>query len=610
MQTPTFPELVTKYHLKVSPPPPPPPPPPPSPAMLSLSSIRSCYSHLAALAIEPPPSSASSAVPSSMPLVLPPWSSSTSSAAAAEAPTLQPRPLPSPSPIGGGGGGCGSAGELLLSRELLLSTYVVVHSEDLLFQFSAQYQHIWRNLTYCFVGNGSCERIKNRPDTIVMRNLPQNIEARKELVAYTAWWALVKNNLIHSRYALLLEYDVVVPNVAALLETLQNVCAKSPAVISLCADEYPLGYYLPFFEEVAEHLGFEKTLGYGPWFPTSNHCVSRETLGEFVEWYDVLIPRISMLIRAHLPWYQERMFQLFLRRNRHLTQAAVLGGLHHCTTLSHWNFTMALIPPPVTGKGVGVPSLGSMPFIGRPLGIPDTFDWQYYLRIHPDLGRVGLTTEYAAKSHWIACGAREERRHHPTCHTSVRRQLHKYPNKVFVETGTYMGDGLQDALNCLTFNQFISFETSYVHYRHCIERFKNYASENEEKKIKIWLGSSASLMGPAIAEIKEPITFWLDGHYSADCTFDPAHVCPLLLELDQIGRHPIKTHTILMDDRRLLQKSSNGGLDGCFDITESQVRAKILSINPLYQFRLDDGYVAGDILVAFIPPLPTIFFSA
>ncbi len=72
---------------------------------------------------------------------------------------------------------------------------------------------------------------------------------------------------------------------------------------------------------------------------------------------------------------------------------------------------------------------------------------------------------------------------------------------------------------------------------------------------------------------------------------------PVLKELQIIGNHPIKTHTLLIDDRRQV-----GTAD--FDyVTEAQIRTAILSINPAYQFSYDTGSDAAamfidDIIVA------------
>lgn len=63
----------------------------------------------------------------------------------------------------------------------------------------------------------------------------------------------------------------------------------------------------------------------------------------------------------------------------------------------------------------------------------------------------------------------------------------------------------------------------------------------------------------------------------------------------------IKTHTILVDDRRLLIKSTNEGLDGNFDITENEIGTAIMKINPEYKIKYEDSHIKDDIIVAYIP---------
>ena len=69
---------------------------------------------------------------------------------------------------------------------------------------------------------------------------------------------------------------------------------------------------------------------------------------------------------------------------------------------------------------------------------------------------------------------------------------------------------------------------------------------------------------------------------------------PILQELDQIKKHHIKSHTILIDDVRLFGTHE-------FDyVTLDQIIDKILEINPSYKISFVPGYVNNDILVAQI----------
>ena len=176
---------------------------------------------------------------------------------------------------------------------------------------------------------------------------------------------------------------------------------------------------------------------------------------------------------------------------------------------------------------------------------------------------------------------------------SSRRQFHKYKNNVLVESGTYEGEGVQDALNC-GFQNVISFEVAPGLAEKCQARFKFHHN------VKVVNDTSVN-MYDYIKDIKEPITFWLDGHWMGHPTSYKDDHCPVLQELDVIARHPIKTHTIMIDDMRLF-----GTVEGIkpdphtfvfHHVTIQQIINKAMSINPKYLVTFEDGHVPNDILV-------------
>jgi hypothetical protein len=164
----------------------------------------------------------------------------------------------------------------------------------------------------------------------------------------------------------------------------------------------------------------------------------------------------------------------------------------------------------------------------------------------------------------------------------------KYPNEYFVETGTFVGEGVQMALAC-GFQQIYSIELAEKYYLMSKQRFQAFDN------VHIIEGDSGKILGDVIAVIDKPITFWLDGHWSNGDTAKGDTYTPLMQELDMIKKHPIKTHTILIDDIRCLEHPE-------FDwLTKEDLIKKILEINPKYQIRYENGYIANDVLVAFVP---------
>lgn len=160
-------------------------------------------------------------------------------------------------------------------------------------------------------------------------------------------------------------------------------------------------------------------------------------------------------------------------------------------------------------------------------------------------------------------------------------------NRIIVETGSYMGDGILNAL-CGGAQEIHSIELSPKYYFFCKERFA------KKSNVHIHLGNSATTLFEVIQDIDEPITFWLDAQFSG---FDMAYggkMTPILDELEQIKRHHIKNHTILIDDVRQFGTWYFG------DITKEQIIEKIYEINPNYSISYSDGFVPADILVAEI----------
>lgn len=162
----------------------------------------------------------------------------------------------------------------------------------------------------------------------------------------------------------------------------------------------------------------------------------------------------------------------------------------------------------------------------------------------------------------------------------------KYPNPVFIETGSLVGDGIQHALNA-GFKTIYSIELSRKLYDICVKRF-----EDIDNVHLIW-GDSGKELGRLLTMIKEPATFWLDGHDSGGGTARGEVESPLMQELEIIKEHPIKTHTLIIDDLRCWHKEIQG-----FD-TEI-IKSKCLEINPQYSFIFENGFIENDILVAKI----------
>lgn len=165
----------------------------------------------------------------------------------------------------------------------------------------------------------------------------------------------------------------------------------------------------------------------------------------------------------------------------------------------------------------------------------------------------------------------------------------KYVTDTFVETGSLIGDGIEAALKA-GFERVYSIELSDKYYNYCINRFKG------NQRVTLIKGDSGIILFEAAKDIKNKIAFWLDGHHSCGDTALGSSWSPLMLELEQIGRLPLKNHTLIIDDMRCWDK--NNPVIG-FGLEE--IKQKILSINSSYNFYYEDGFEKNDILVAVAP---------
>ena len=164
----------------------------------------------------------------------------------------------------------------------------------------------------------------------------------------------------------------------------------------------------------------------------------------------------------------------------------------------------------------------------------------------------------------------------------------RYPNRVFVETGTYLGDGIQDALDA-GFTQVHSIELSPQLHADAQRRFAG------DPRVHLHLGDSGAALGPLIATLSGPITFWLDGHYSEGNTARGDQNTPLERELAAIAAHPHHDHSLLIDDVRCFGTEHFDGL--ALDTALDAVRR----INPDYVIGYEDGHVPNDVLTAAPP---------
>jgi len=162
----------------------------------------------------------------------------------------------------------------------------------------------------------------------------------------------------------------------------------------------------------------------------------------------------------------------------------------------------------------------------------------------------------------------------------------KFPNNYFLETGSYLGYGVDQAIKA-GFKNILSIEINEEYHNKCIQKFKG------NPNVKLFLGDSRKILWDMIKDINDQITFWLDSHYFILQDVPTGGTLSTLEEeINIIARHPVKTHKILIDDVRLWKSD--------YGINKEDIMNRIKKINSNYGFTWETGTptLPNDIMVA------------
>ena len=124
------------------------------------------------------------------------------------------------------------------------------------------------------------------------------------------------------------------------------------------------------------------------------------------------------------------------------------------------------------------------------------------------------------------------------------------PTDVWVETGTYRGDT----------TAYLARTAAHVH---SIEPGPELAEAarwrfRDDTRVSILQGLSEERLPELLETLEGPVSFWLDGHFSAGVTFRGPADTPIRDELDVIGRHlgRLGRVSVLVDDVRCFDPSN------------------------------------------------------
>jgi hypothetical protein len=193
-----------------------------------------------------------------------------------------------------------------------------------------------------FVGdNPVADDLRTNSRVTIARDLPHNIEIEKKLLTFTAWYAVIKNELFKEYdYLCLFEYDVVLDPVFE--KIIQSLCFKKQndvvAFIMTC------GYFLTdinekVLDEFMIYKGIHDPNKYkmNCWYASTNHCIRRTIISDFVDWYyPDCLTQIKEKDYAKLSWYHERLFYVYMKHKE--LSVVRINGVNHLFKDSHRSF--------------------------------------------------------------------------------------------------------------------------------------------------------------------------------------------------------------------------------------------------------------------------------
>ena len=166
----------------------------------------------------------------------------------------------------------------------------------------------------------------------------------------------------------------------------------------------------------------------------------------------------------------------------------------------------------------------------------------------------------------------------------------KITNK-FIETGCYLGDGIQLAIDS-GFEEIYSIEIMDKFVNICKDRFKN-----SNLDINIIKGDSLSEL-PLLLRMypNDGFTYWLDGHYSGSETGRGIKDFPIMEEIECILSRGVSGEIIYVDDMRILKNYSD-------DININKILNLVKRYKNVYKTYYEDSrlhngeFLKDDILV-------------
>jgi hypothetical protein len=198
---------------------------------------------------------------------------------------------------------------------------------------------IQKNHKIIFVGNNELENeYINHPNIIIARNLKYNIEHEPKLLTFTAWYAIIYNQLfMEYEYLCLFEYDVEMDNnfESNLMYTCNQNKYNNIGFGKACPSYLFASINIECIANFLKNKQIDPYILYRmpDWSCTTNQCMSRSVLKSFVDWYYPDCLEIKQADLNGFSWYHERLYSIYLNIMQH--QYMYMDGLTHYSKNSH-----------------------------------------------------------------------------------------------------------------------------------------------------------------------------------------------------------------------------------------------------------------------------------
>jgi hypothetical protein len=161
----------------------------------------------------------------------------------------------------------------------------------------------------------------------------------------------------------------------------------------------------------------------------------------------------------------------------------------------------------------------------------------------------------------------------------------KRNHRIFIETGSYRGDGIQLAIDA-GYDEIYSIDNDKANVDYCAQRF------DADSRVTLLHGNSPEVLHELLQGVTEPVMFWLDAHSQMFEGEEDNY--PLLAELVAIQSHHIKNHSILIDDFLMMTHPDVTGW------MKEIIISGLSIINSEYHYEYLSNPIKNNVLYAYI----------